>query len=107
MGETEQASLYDAAVNFAGMKDMGYGFVLGRKRKEYHIQLRFPCESFFHLAGLQHLEDITYPSNNKERIFKEILDEHLKYETRIGVKSSCTTCMGFLLHTTCNKLLIK
>lgn len=34
-------------------------------------------ESFFHLAGLQHLTDLTFPSANKERIYKEILEKNL------------------------------
>ena len=42
--------------------------------------LHFPPESFFHLAGLQHLEDITFPSQNRERIYKEILNKNLTIE---------------------------
>lgn len=45
----------------------------GRKGKSYEIMLHFPPECFFHLSGLQHLTDITFPSKNKERIYKEIL----------------------------------
>lgn len=33
------------------------------------------------MIGLQHLTDLTYPSKNKERIYKEIIDENLTYET--------------------------
>ncbi|MCM1057128.1 MAG: PBECR4 domain-containing protein [Firmicutes bacterium] len=65
--------LYDAAVKYGKLLTKGYHIILGRKGKEYHIQLRFPYDSFFHLVGLQHLTDLTYPSKNKERIYKEII----------------------------------
>lgn len=65
--------LYDAAVEYKKLRNIIYKIVLGKKGKSYTIQLHFPPESFFHLAGLQHLTDITFPSQNKERIYKEIL----------------------------------
>ena len=66
--------LYQAAVEYQKLKESIYKIILGRKQKSYQIMLHFPEESFFHLAGLQHLTDITFPSKNKERIFKEILN---------------------------------
>ena len=65
--------LYDAAIRYKQLENTIYKIVVGRKGKAYTIQLHFPPESFFHLAGLQHLTDITFPSKNKERIYKEIL----------------------------------
>lgn len=73
--------LYSAAVKYGKLRTIGYHIILGRKGKEYHIQLRFPYDSFFHLIGLQHLTDLTYPSKNKERIYKEIIGKNLTYET--------------------------
>lgn len=73
--------LHSAAVKYGKLLTIGYHIILGRKGREYHIQLRFPYDSFFHLIGLQHLTDLTYPSKNKERIYKEIIDENLTYET--------------------------
>jgi hypothetical protein len=73
--------LYSAAVKYGKLLTIGYHIILGRKGKEYHIQLRFPYDSFFHLIGLQHLTDLTYPSKNKERIYKEIIGENLTYGT--------------------------
>ena len=73
--------LYCAAVKYGKLLTIGYHIILGRKGKEYRIQLRFPYDSFFHLIGLQHLTDLTYPSKNKERIYKEIVDGKLTYET--------------------------
>ena len=34
-------------------------------------------EDFFHLVGLQHLKDVTFPSQNRERIFKEIISGNI------------------------------
>lgn len=67
--------LYDAAVEYQKLRGIIYNIVIGRKNKSFKIRLHFPPESFFHLAGLQHLEDITFPSTNKERIYKEILKQ--------------------------------
>ena len=33
------------------------------------------------MIGLQHLTDLTYPSKNKERIYKEIIGKNLTYAT--------------------------
>lgn len=69
--------LYDAAIEYQKLKKIIYRIVIGRKNKSYTIMLHFPPESFFHLAGLQHLTDITFPSKNKERIYKEILNKKI------------------------------
>ena len=64
--------LYDAAMEYKKLERTVYRIIVGRKGYSYPIMLHFPPESFFHLAGLQHLTDLTYPSTNKERIYKEI-----------------------------------
>lgn len=69
--------LYDAATEYGKLKNTVYRIVVGRKGNAYPIVLHFPPESFFHLAGLQHLTDLTFPSTNKERIYKEILKKRL------------------------------
>lgn len=66
--------LYQAALEYKKLKNVIYKIVVGRKGHSYTMMLHFPEESFFHLAGLQHLTDITFPSTNKERIYKEILN---------------------------------
>lgn len=73
--------LYSAAVQYCNLKNIAYNIILGRKGKAYELMLHFPPESFFHLAGLQHLSDITFPSKNKERILKEILFKKITIET--------------------------
>lgn len=69
----EQDILYFAAKEYAKLKSVAYKIKVGRKGKSYEIFLHFPYESFYHLVGMQHLEDLVFPSKNKERIFKEIL----------------------------------
>lgn len=72
--------LYDASIEYGKLKDVIYKIVVGRKGKAYILMLHFPPESFFHLAGLQHLKDLTFPSKNKERIYKEIVGGNLTIE---------------------------
>lgn len=69
--------LYNAAIEFKKLENTVYRIIVGRKGYAYTITLHFPSESFFHLAGLQHLTDITFPSKNKERIYKEILQKNI------------------------------
>lgn len=73
--------LYDAAVRYKQLENDTYEILLGRKGKLYTLMLHFPAESFYHLVGLQHLTDITFPSQNRERIFKEILQRNITMET--------------------------
>lgn len=68
--------LYNAAIEYKKLEKTVYKIIVGRKGYSYPIMLHFPPESFFHLAGLQHLTDLTYPSANKERIYKEILKKN-------------------------------
>lgn len=70
--------LYNAAIEYKKLEKTVYKIIVGRKKYSHSIMLHFPPESFFHLAGLQHLTDLTYPSTNKERIYKEILKKNFK-----------------------------
>ena len=71
--------LYEVALEFKKLTHTGYRIVLGRQGKSFELQVRFPRNSFFHLTGLQHLEDITFSSTNKERIYKDILQKKLTF----------------------------
>ena len=73
--------LYNSAIKYKNMLNKEYNIVVGRKCKEYKIYLRFTKDTYFHLAGLQHLTDLTFPSKNKERIYKEILQKNITIET--------------------------
>lgn len=72
--------LYNAAIEYKKLEKTVYKIIVGRKGYSYSIMLHFPPESFFHLAGLQHLTDLTFPSTNKERIYKEILKKNFTEE---------------------------
>ena len=72
--------LYTAALEYEKLLAKGYHILLGRKCKIYILNLRFKKADFFHLAGLQHLTDITFSSKNKERIFKNILSRKISNE---------------------------
>ncbi len=76
----EEDILYNAAIKYAKLRHVAYEIILGRKGNSYELKLHFPYESFFHLSGMQHLEDLRFPSSNKERIFKEILNGNLTGE---------------------------
>lgn len=69
--------LYNAAIAYQKLENVIYRIVIGRKRISYVLNIYFPAEAFFHLSGLQHLTDITFPSRNKERIYKEILNKRI------------------------------
>lgn len=69
--------LYEAAIEYKKLEEIKYRIVVGRKGRSYNIVQHFPMESFFYLAGLQHLTDITLPSKNKERIYKDIFEFNL------------------------------
>lgn len=76
----QQDILYRAAKEYNKLHNVVYDIKLGRKGKAYNLMLHFPSESFFHLTGMQHLDDLKFPSSNKERIFKEILKGRLTIE---------------------------
>ena len=72
--------LYNAASVFKELLDVEYVFVLGRKNVKATIHLIFHDTNFYHLAGLQHLEDIAHLRRNKKEIFKKILNQQIKIE---------------------------
>jgi hypothetical protein len=73
--------LYDASIEYSKLLNKGYHIILGRKNIQYEINLRFDRDDFFHLVGLQHLTDVTFPTQNRERIFKDILSKKINIGT--------------------------
>lgn len=73
-------ALYNAAFLFKKLLDTEYVFVLGKKNVKATIHLIFHDTNFYHLAGLQHLEDIAHLRRNKKEIFKKILNRQIKIE---------------------------
>lgn len=52
--------------------DVSYHFVIGRKNRSVDIRLYFTKNNFFHLSGLQYLDDLPELNNDREKIFNRI-----------------------------------
>lgn len=76
-GQCLEDILYEAAIKYRELINSEYYIVLGRKNTEHHLHLKFLEESFYHLIGLQHLKDIKFPTTNKARMFREILNKRI------------------------------
>lgn len=70
-------NLKRAALSFQGLLDVEYRIIVGRKGKKTEFLIEFKKENFFHLVGLQKLNDIVYPTENKERIFDLIIEDQI------------------------------
>ena len=62
----QSLSAYKKILNFS------YHFVIGRKNQTVDIILKFSKKDFFHLVGLQYLNDIRELNNDREKIFNRI-----------------------------------
>ena len=72
--------LYKAASFFKELLDIEYIFVLGKKNTQTTIHLVFYDTNFYHLAGLQYLQDIAYLRKNRKVIFDRIVNQQIKNE---------------------------
>lgn len=70
-------SLKKAALSFKELLNIEYRIIVGRKGIKTEFVIEFRKENFFHLAGLQKLTDIIYPTENKERIFDLIIEDQI------------------------------
>ena len=61
-----------AAKAFEKLLNINYEFILGRKWKTTVLHLSFHKEDFFHLAGLQYLDDIPKLRSSREIVFNNI-----------------------------------
>lgn len=71
--------LKECAVKFKYLLDIEYKMILGRKGKTTHLNLDFDPHDFYHLVGLQKLEDLPYLRKDREIIFQQILNEEITY----------------------------
>ena len=55
--------IYECALNYEKLLDIEYEFHVSEKRKIKKMILRFSEREFFHLAGFQHLTDLSLPRN--------------------------------------------
>ena len=57
------SAYYECALNYEKLLDIEYEFHVSEKRKIKKMILRFSEREFFHLAGFQHLTDLSLPRN--------------------------------------------
>lgn len=63
-----------AALSFKKLLNIEYKIIVGKKGRLTEFLIEFKKENFFHLTGLQKLDDIIYPTENKEKIFDLIIE---------------------------------
>ncbi|MBR4823389.1 MAG: hypothetical protein IKZ86_01210 [Spirochaetaceae bacterium] len=66
------SDITNAVNSFQKMLDIEYEFVLGRKNKSINLTVEFQKMHFFHLAGLQHLNDLPRLAFSAEVIFDRL-----------------------------------
>lgn len=67
--------IYDAAAKFAVLEQTEYRFVVSQRRKLQTLQLNFTDTDFFHMAGLQYLDDIVI-ARDRRKTLNEIIVKH-------------------------------
>ena len=68
------ADIFQAANAYKNLLEVEYQIVLGKKGKSISFQIIFEEFHFFHLAGLQHLKDLSrILTESREQIFRRIL----------------------------------
>ncbi len=73
--------LQRCAAVFERLTGCQYRFTLGRKGKLKEIILGFSETDFHHLAGLHKLRDISIARENRQTVFRDILDGRITYRT--------------------------
>ncbi len=69
------ASVFDRLTGYQ------YRFTLGRKGKRKEIVLGFGEADFHHLVGLHKLKDINIARENRQTVFRKILEGRITYQT--------------------------
>lgn len=78
------AEITTAFSSFEKLLPIKYCFILGRKGVTVTINLSFDKRDCFHLAGLQHLEDIAKLKRDRAKVFDEIISGKLPEDHLIG-----------------------
>lgn len=73
--------LLQCAQVFSRLLDYQYCFTLGRKGKLKEIVLGFGETDFHHLVGLHKLKDINISRDNRQTVFRDILEGRITYPT--------------------------
>jgi hypothetical protein len=76
--------LKNAAISFDNLCKKKYKLIVAKKRKEYNIDLLFKRNQFYHLIGIQHLKDINLDYKDKNKFFKDVINNKINMETLSG-----------------------
>lgn len=69
--------IYEAAAKYVVLEQYEYEFVLSQNRRKKIVKVNFKNEDFFHLAGLQYLQDVNVPRNRKKTL------DYILFENKI------------------------
>lgn len=78
--------LKKAATNFDNICSKKYKIIVAKKGKTHNINLTFERNQFFHLLGIQHLNDINTTYNFKNTFFKNVMNNKINMNT---ISKSC------------------
>lgn len=67
------------AINFNNLLNIEYKIIIGRKNKSEEINLKFSKVDFHHLIGIGKLKSLYSANENREKVFKKIIADKLKY----------------------------
>lgn len=66
--------LKNTALKYDRLLNVKYCFKVAKKKKLHEINLVFKSYNFYHLIGMQYLNDLNFGTTSKERIYKKILN---------------------------------
>lgn len=69
--------LYQSAIAFKKLLPVKYRLFLGRKGKSFELVITFNPENFFHLDGLQKLNNYEWNRLEKDKIFNSVLNKKI------------------------------
>ena len=71
--------LLECAVAYKNLFDVTYDLKLGSRNKLVELSLYFAKENFYHLIGLEKLNDIQKVRGNPNKIFDKIINREISY----------------------------
>ncbi len=72
--------LLQCAIAYQRMLNIEYRIIIGRKGTTIELQIPFESTNFHHLAGIHKLKDLEIATENRNKVFKDILKSKITYE---------------------------
>lgn len=69
--------LKNTALKYNRLLNIRYCFKVAKKSTLHEINLVFKSYYFYHLIGMQYLDDLSFGTTSKERIYKKILNDQI------------------------------